>query len=190
MAKYFMMECIEPMDWDDSAVLRTVPLPVGEESWRFGRRFRTAPIEPIVIELLDTHSDQLLEMYKASAFVITKRLLRALEECGVGNLDVYETVIRHPVTKFETSDYVAANLIGLIGATDLNRSTVVGGSTDRLIDVDFDAVAIDEAKTKELLMFRLAENTSAIVVHERLKTHLLSRGFDSLDFLLPDQWVG
>lgn len=190
MVEYFMIDCIEPSDWEDSAVLRSIPLPVGEESWRFGKRFQTEPAVPIPIELVETHNDRLLEFYNITALVMTKKLVQALREGGVDNLDVYEALIRHPGTGFETREYVATNLIGLVAASNLANSIVVGGSTDRLIDVDFNAVTIDEVKTKGLLMFRLAENTSAVVVHEKIKSHLLQEGFTMLDFIPPAEWIG
>jgi len=99
-------------------------------------------------------------------------------------------VIRHPETKFETHEYVAVNLIGLVKAVDFARSTVVGGSSDHRLDTDFEGFAIDPAKAQDALMFRLAENTSAVLVHERVKDHLKKSGFGMLRFRRPEKWVG
>ena len=188
---YFMMECFEPFDWEDSALIQAAPqvLPDGF-SWTMGKRFPEPLPEPLEFTMLDTHSDQLVEFYSEDAILMTKRLLKALQEGGIDNLDVYRAVIRHPLTDFVTEDYVAANLIGLVSAADLTKSKVVGGSSDGLLDVDFDSVVIDENRTVGLLMFRLAESTNAIMVHDRVKTHILSRGIDTLSFIPPEKWIG
>ena len=39
------------------------------------------------------------------------------------------------------------------------------------------------------LLFRLAESLGAIIVHRRVKDHLLARGFDMLTFRDPAKYV-
>jgi len=41
-ANYFVIDSAEPKDWDDSAVLRAVPRPPGEDSCRKGCFRRSA----------------------------------------------------------------------------------------------------------------------------------------------------
>jgi hypothetical protein len=182
---YYVLECFEPFDWEDSAIFDRSPKLPGVDSWRTGRRFETAIPEPIEFSLLPTHNDQLLEFYNVDALVMTQRLATALLEAGVDSLDIYKAVIRHPGTGSEVIDYVAANLIGLVSAVDLAQSKVTGGTSGGLLDVDFEGVRIDPARAGDHLMFRLAENTSAVVVHERVKHYLVSRGFDMLEFVPP-----
>ncbi len=190
MGQYYMIECFEPDDWEDSAVLSGVPSPQGESSWRFGRPFQTIPNQPILIPMLETHCERLLDFYNTDALLIKRSLFEALKEVGVDNIDAYDTLIRHPVSGYETTDYIAGNLIGIISAADLAASTVVSGSHDGLLDVDFDSVTIDNKKVKGALMFRLVENTSAVVIHKKVKEFLESRGFDQLRFFLPEDWMG
>lgn len=190
MPAYFMLQCATPVEWEDRALLRATPLPPGEISWRLGRRFKTAPPVPIEIEMQETHSDQLIQLNAKDALIMPKTMLAALREAGVDNLDAYETVIRHPKTAFVTHDYVACNLIGLVSAVNIARSKVVGGSSDHLLDTDFDGLVIDETRARGLLMFRLAENTTGVVVHEKIRRQLESRGFGQLLFIEPEKWVG
>jgi len=185
-----MLECFEPDDWEDSAALKSAPRPAGVVSWRLGRRFLQPLPEPLEFEMLETHSDQLLEFYNEQALVMTKRLLATLQEAGVDNLDVYAARIKHPVTGAIRTDYVAANLIGVVSAADLGKSRVIGGSADGLVDVDFESVVVNERRAGDALMFRLAENTSAILVHEKVRQHLLEKGFAMLSFLEPEEWMG
>jgi hypothetical protein len=187
---YFVIACPEPMDWDDSALLEGIPPPPGSMSWRVGQRFATPPVEPIQVSLDPTHSDQLVTFYKVDAVLMPRRMLQALRAVGVDNLDAYSTVIRHPRTGFETRDYVAVNLLGMVSAADIARSQVVGGSSDHRLDTDFDGFAVEPKRALDLLMFRLAENTSAILVHRKVKEYLQREGFTQLRFIPPERWVG
>jgi len=197
LADYFMLECYQPVEWDDQAMLKSVYFKEIEtwrndiDSWRMGRRLISELPNPIEIKIRHGYyPDDLKEMYNTDAIVITKLLLNALQEAGVDNLDVYPCVIVNEGTGFKTEDYVAVNLIGLVKATDLSKSNVVGGGEDHLLDTDFDGVAIDSKKAKDYLMFRLAENTSAIVIHCSVKEYLEAKGFDMLSFVEPKDWIG
>src|SRR5207302_11238489 len=121
------------------------------------------------------HPYQPLHLNANDSMIMQKSMLAALREACVDNLDAYETVIRHPKTAFVTHDYVACNLIGLVSAVNIARSKVVGGSSDHLLDTDFDGLVIDETRARGLLMFRLAENTTGVVVHEKIRRQLESR---------------
>jgi hypothetical protein len=188
--EYYMLECFEPMDWDDSALLKAPPPIPGVPSWSLGRPFPAAIPEPVVIELLETHTDRMREMDNTDGLVMTRRLLHALGDAGVDNLDAYAAVLVHPTRGSRNTDYVIANVIGLVSAADLQASRVVGRTQGDLLDVDFEGVTIDSRKAGGLLMFRLAENTSAIVVHDRVRRHLLAAGFDMLSFVPPSEWLG
>lgn len=187
---YFMLECFEPREWDDSAMLGPSPDLPGDPSWRIGQRFAQQIPQPIEFELMSTHNDQLLEFYNVDEILMSRRLADALRDAGIDNLDVYDALIRHPDTGILDVDYVAANLIGMVSAVNLAESNVVGSTSGMLLDVDFDGLTIDEPKAGLLLMFRLAENTSAVVVHERVKDHLLAHGFDMLSFVPPEEFIG
>lgn len=188
---YWMLECFTPDDWETRAMLQPLPdvLPL-LGSWTIGQPVTTPIPEPLALELFSLHPDDLLELHKEGALVMTRRLFDALAEAGVDNLDAYRTVIRHPVTGFETEDYVLVNVIGLVRAADMARSAVLGGGWNGLLGVDFDSVVLDEDRAADLLMFRLAECTTAVVVHDRVKQHLLRRGFDMLAFIPPEEWMG
>lgn len=187
---YFVLSCVPPFEWEDCALLKAVPTPSFKDSWSIGQRFSSPPVEPIQVTLQASHSDQMTTYYDVDAIVMTKAMLAALRAAGVHNLDVYEAVVRHPTTGFETHDYVAVNLIGLVSAVDFSKSKVVGGSPDHLLDTDFEGFAVDPRKTHGFLMFRLAENTSAVMIHRSVKDHLEREGFDQLQFIPPEQFVG
>jgi hypothetical protein len=140
--------------------------------------------------MVESHCDRLKDLFKVDALIMTKKLMQALQTCGVSNIDFYDTIITHPKSGFSTSDYVAGNLLGLAAATDLQKSTVVGGASDGLIDVDFKSVSMRDTISAGLLMFRLAENTSAVIVHSSIRDALVRMGFTQLSFIPPSQWMG
>ena len=76
------------------------------------------------------------------------------------------------------------NVIGLIAAADMAQSEATVHPGGALIDVDFDSLVVDEAKTKGAMIFRLAESTNALLVSQRLRDFLVPR-FDDLDFHDP-----
>jgi hypothetical protein len=188
--EYFVLACREPMDWDDSALPDGIPPPPGSISWCAGQRFVTPPQEPVQVLLNPTHSDQLLTYYDTDAILMPKRMLDTLRAGGVDNLDAYDAVIRHEGTGFVTEEYVAANLVGLVSAADIAKSKVVGGSSDHRLDTEFEGFSVDEPRARGFLMFRLGENTAAVLVHRSLKDRLQAAGFDQLRFIPPEQWVG
>jgi len=196
MSKYYMFECYMPIDWDDMALLKSQYFKNikswrdDTDSWRLGRRFVSELPDPIILKIRPGYPNELKEMYNTDAIVMTVRLLKALQEAGVDNLDVYPAIIKNEGTGFETNNYVAVNLIGLVSAVDFENSNVVGGDGDHFLDTDFDGVSIDPEKAKDHLMFRLAENTSAIIIHHSVKEHLEKNGFDMLTFVDPSNWIG
>ncbi|WP_167509545.1 imm11 family protein [Corallococcus llansteffanensis] len=190
MSKYFMLECTAPEDWDDPALIEGIAPPDGKDSWRFGRRFKSPPMEPVKVTLHADYGIQIEEFWNVDTLLMTRRLHAALLAAGVGNLDVYDAVISHAARDFVSLEYVVCNLVGVVSAANMNESAVIGGSRDGLIDTDFESVSIDESKTRGALMFRLAENTSAVVVHASVKEYLLAQGFDMLTFVPPEDWMG
>ncbi len=105
--------------------------------------------------------------------------IAALRECGVYNFDLYDVAIHDPDDGSVHTNYKAVNVLGLIAAADMEKSIATVYDGIPLIDVDFDELVVDETATKGIQMFRLAESTNAILVHEKLRDALLKKGFGS-----------
>lgn len=75
------------------------------------------------------------------------------------------------------TNYKAVNILGLVSAADMQKSIATVHDGIPLIDVDFDELVIDEQKTKGIKLFRLAESTNAILIHESLRDALIEKGF-------------
>ncbi len=103
--------------------------------------------------------------------------IQALRDCGVNNFDIYNIAIKDPDDGSLITNYKAVNVLGLIAAADMQKSLATVHDGIPLIDVDFDHLVIDDEKTKGVKMFRLAESTNAILVHETLRDCLLEKGF-------------
>jgi hypothetical protein len=105
--------------------------------------------------------------------------IQALRDLNVYNFDLYNVAITDPDDGSIHTNYKAVNILGLVAAADMDKSVYTVHDGIPLIDVDFDELVIDEKKTKGIRMFRLAESTNAILVHESLRDALLEKGFGS-----------
>ncbi len=105
--------------------------------------------------------------------------IAALRECGVYNFDLYDVAIHDPDDDTIHTHYKAVNILGLVAAADMEKSTATVHDGIPLIDVDFDELAVDEKKTKGIQLFRLAESSNAILVHETLRDALIEKGYGS-----------
>lgn len=192
---YYVLMCFTPW-FTKSASISAAPSVEGVSSWIAGRLIDVAVPQPLefTVESDEDDSDPdepgvLLEMYQDSGVLMTDRLVNSLNEAGVDNLQVFDAVIRDPKTGIVATNYKVVNVVGVVSCADLGSSifTVHGGSP--LIDVSFDSLVIDEKRAGGQLLFRLAESLSAIIVHDRVKQHLLANGFDMLTFRDPAKYV-
>jgi hypothetical protein len=157
--------------------------------WRAGQRHSLQVPSPLEFTLkplkanASDHGPELPEYFKGSIPLFRNDLLAAMLEGGVDNLEGYDAVLVEPDGSKRHHEHKAINIIGVISAADMARSDATVHANGPLIDVDFDSLAIDEKKTRGALIFRLAESTNAILVHEKLKNHLQARGFTKLEFL-------
>ena len=162
-----------------------------DDLWMHGGIVTCEVPEPILYDLDPRFPGNPKVLYDAPSIPIMHvSLLDALIACGVDNLDTYDAVLRDLDKGIEYKDYKAFNVIGLVAAADMNKSTMMGTSDSMLIDADFDRLVIDESKCHGLLMFRLAENVSAIVVHERIKKEVEKRGIKGVFFYANGEWAG
>ncbi len=183
---HYILECFGPDD-QERAGIHTVHGLHGL-NWMLGSRFRTEPQSPIQITL-DADHGVMVPMFNSGILLFSDQLLNAFYECGVDNLDVYAAELFNPLTKSRFTNYKAVNIVGLASVADLGKSDFRAHGTP-LIDVDFDSVAIDSAKATNLLVFRLAEAVSAIVVHEKVRQGIDAHGIVGLDWIHPGDWIG
>jgi hypothetical protein len=163
-------------------------------SWRKGALIQQIVPDPLkfTLQQYNPHSsDDSAHMpsYLRASAPLFDDLIDALRECGVNNIDCYNVDLLDPDNGQIYKNYKAIIIIGLIAAADIDKSnaTVHASGSPPLIDVDFDRLTIDNSKTHDVLFFRLAESTNAIIAHEKIKNHLLAKGFDDLAFYEPEK---
>jgi hypothetical protein len=129
-------------------------------------------------------------MYKSAAPLFREDLLGALVDAGVDNLQLFEAVLRDPQRGAQHANYKAANVVGVVSAADLGRSSMMGTTDSTLLDADFDRLVFRNDAPTDLLLFRLAESVNAIVVHERVKRAVEQRAIPGMTFYASGEWSG
>ena len=117
-------------------------------------------------------------------------MLSSVRAAGVDNLDVYSASLSDPASGVTHTGYKAVNIIGTVAAANLAESDFQAPSGSPLVDTDFDSLVIDEERAKGLLMFRLAECVTAIIIDERVMQRLNQDRIPYLDFVDPRSWIG
>jgi hypothetical protein len=194
MSEYYLLECYTTPDrWDYLEVEQHSGADQGQ-SWISGQRFDVTIREPIDLSWsLDSHGPRKY-IYDAGIPLYHRDVCRALASAGVDNLDLYRARIADPRTGSLCEEYLAINIVGLVTAADLSKSSYVAYNNSALIDTDFDALSIEPSRASGLLMFRLAECSTGVVVHRSIKPHIEAhaRNPDMIapTFVEPRAWLG
>jgi hypothetical protein len=198
---YYVLKCMPPIGFDHYTL--KVPQRVRNKRWPAGVLFSEQderpgfhpPPEPIEITTVpeaEVPPNIYGELYWIPIPLMSRRLVAALRAAGVDNLQTFETTLvtlegKNPPPK---DHYLAVNIVGLVEAADLGKSEINPDVPERMIATDFDSLAVDTSKAKDLAMFRLAENVSAVLVHERVKNHVEAAGITTLRWMVPAEWAG
>jgi hypothetical protein len=128
------------------------------------------PQEPLVLTIKKGRETAPLPSFlRQPVPVMSQHLFETLRAAGVDNIDFYRAEIRFEDGRLASTDYYVFNILGLVRAVDLKKSDFDPSQPDRMISMGFDAATINPAAAREFLMFRLAENVTTIVVHEKIK---------------------
>ena len=118
--------------------------------------------------------------------VMSKRLRDTLSSLGVDNIDFFPTILTNSSTA-ETYPYYAYKIVGLVSLADMQKSEFVTyRNSAPVIDVSFQKLVFDHSKGRGQLLFRLAESTSTIVVHETVKQGIEKAGINTIEFFEPE----
>lgn len=183
---YYMLECLDPADGFMALLDYRSDDP--RRSWTRGKPFKNLPSLPVKASLKMRENSKLIEMWAWPVPLMTKRLHDVLLKAGVANLEVFPAELEDPASGAVRSNYVAFNIVGVIAAANLAESNYDAPDAP-LVSVDFDSLSIDSEKANSALMFRLAESTNGIVVHESVKAAIEAAGIDTLNFVRPEDWT-
>ena len=201
MPRYYVLECLPRLEAEHYRL--NVGFPANDKRWHAGLLFsdrnRSEELQPppVPIPVGTQPEDPAIpnvyaELYWNPIPLMTRRLVSALREAGVDNMQTYDTRLE----SVEGSNppppdrYLAVNIVGRVAAADLGKSDINAETPERIISTDFHSLSIDESKARDFLMFRLAENITAVLVHERVREHVERRGIDALTWLAPEEWAG
>lgn len=191
---YYVLDCEFPLNENGEALVEVHnSFKVGKvRNWRNGQRLKPGIVVPTPIEIeFERHrgyAGQPPELIDSGVPVMTTRLADALQESGVDNIDFFPAILSEKSTG-EKFDYKAYKVVGLVSAADMGKSDWSSYDNRPVIDVSFDGIEIDLKKTGGLLLFRLAENINALLVHQHIKDLVEKKGIDTLQFLDPTEWV-
>ncbi len=172
---YFILSKFKP----DTYLLLDPETPGQNVNWLSGAPFNVEINLPIKIKIKNTTVDCEPVDCFTNPFVVSEKFFQVLQKFAVDNIDAYDAVLVNEKAGIYLEGYKALNIIGLLSAAGINSNFT---SDDRLINASFDGLEIDNNKTKDLLIFRLAEDVTRIVVHDSLKQHL-----EELD-CFPELW--
>jgi hypothetical protein len=181
MSVYHEMHCFGPL-FTDVIALGAIPEFEHVQSWMSGQPLSAPVPEPITIDIDPDEPGSPLEMYELEALIVSDRLLRALRSSGVDNLQSFRVTLRGPQSGRVIEDYHIVNIVGAVSCADLSESRFDPPPGRPTISVAFSRLVIDESRTAGALLFRLAESLSTIIVHDDVKRHLETTGFDMLTF--------
>ena len=162
-----------------------------EGNWRDGAVLTDPIPQPLVYTLDAEYPGDPKPMYYEKAIpVMRDDVAEVLARAGVDNIQYFDAILKDPGSGREYRNYKAYNIVGLVACADMKKSVLMGTSASTMGDADFHKLVIDESKTGGLLLFRLAENVSAIVVHERVKQAIEASSIPGFVFYGPGEWSG
>ncbi len=166
----------------DGMMLSSMPdLPEDDEDdWMFGQAFTVEPEQPIYVSIQEGEENCTPLPFYDDPPVATNDFIDALIEVGVNNIVTYDVVLRSRTDpSFTIGDYKAFNIIGLVKAAGPGTVYL---TDSRIGDASMKNVELEPRSMKGLYMFRLADNMTTIIVHEKVKQHLEAKGFKGLVF--------
>lgn len=136
--------------------------------------------EPFIAVLdEDTVGGVMPTFYMSPAVIGTRAFYQDLLEAGITNIEAKKTVIRDSVNNREFDNYLLLNIIGRVSCADMTRSDYHSlGEGMHIIN----KLVIDPAKTQGMELFLVHEDTGCIVVSERIRDHLVARGYQDIYF--------
>ncbi|MBN1501816.1 MAG: hypothetical protein JW982_16780 [Spirochaetes bacterium] len=162
--------------------------------WLRGQPFTIPVPEPLKLNfsrLNRNHpemSDRVLNFMDAAKFpIFSDKLISSLRSFGVDNFETYNLEIYDPDSNKVYSNYKAVNILGLLKAADMDKSTYTISDGIPLVNVEFEELHIDPNKTHDFKLFRLAEKLGPIFIHEKLKRYLESCGFDEIVYYVTSE---
>ncbi|UCC71419.1 MAG: hypothetical protein JSV86_13615 [Gemmatimonadota bacterium] len=117
--------------------------------------------------------------------LFSRRLIEALREIGVSNIDYYPARVIYEPTGAEL-DYEVANVIGMVSGLDLDKSNVQvddAGFVERVRRMVF-----DESQFEGQDLVRLREKKNLIVISRRVKERIEEKALTGIMIIRDEEW--
>ena len=194
MSEYRMLEVRQPKGHSRAAIGRQPDLrdvtSRGFLNWLSGSRFDVAIPAPLVFQLDPGRGGDLTDFFPPAIPLMSARMLSALAEAGVHNIDAYEATLLDRRGEPIAEVFRAVNIIGRVACADLDASDCFVDDPDDPLGVEFDSLVIDEARARGNLFFRLHEAAQGIVVHDSVRRALEPLDLRGIVFVEPEHWIG
>ena len=178
-AVHFVLECAP-----SSAIVEGPEL---EEPWCEGYFIEVPTIEaPFQISIELTDAGEPATIYDGVLPLWSDRLVRAMQEVGVDNLQLHPAIIRD-VRSSREWPYWAVNVVGLVAAVDFKASGLPSDAAERS-DLEPEWFVIDQAKAEPFRIFRLAESPDLLLVDSQVRQAIERAGLR--DILLTEPGPG
>lgn len=112
--------------------------------------------------------------------IMSDKLIASLQDAGVDNLQTFPAVLKGHYSGIDIPNYKVVNVVGKIAAADMGKSDYIDMGGMGVMAVGFKDLVIDKTKTAGALLFRLVESITDIIIHESVKNHLETCGFNYL----------
>jgi hypothetical protein len=182
---------ITPDNYLDFGVTKNPKLP-DHVSFLTGALITRALAKPLVFQVDFPSRDEVPHLIGDRIPVASDYLVKTLQGCGVDNFQVFPAVLRNPKTHADWDGFCAFNALGLVAAAKLDRSR-----SDVIMEADPEGaepalraitdLTLDARKTRGLLMFRLAEDPTILLIHDRVNRYIDQHdppdgwGFDAVE---------
>lgn len=162
-------------------------LPPDADLWIDGQPLSADIGQPLLYEVEEGDEGEMGAFIDTAAPLMSKDLVACLRDNGVDNLDVYEAVIREVATGHEHSGYWAVNVLGVVDAADPARTAEI--SLEGL-GTWIDRIVVDESAARQLLLFRMRQSPSRLVLHRKVKQAIENRRLPLLMFTPVNEMSG
>jgi uncharacterized protein DUF1629 len=146
-------------------------------TWGLGTKIKKAVPTPVRCTIDAAKGATIPDIFFWKIPLYSDRLLAALTNAGVDNLETYDAEIANHESSEVRTDFKATNVVGKIECVNLKKSEFDKSSEFPMIE--FSKIVLNEKKIGKAKMFRLAENPLFIVVSQEVR-----------DALAGDEWIG
>ena len=160
-----------------------------ELPWLAGERFSVTPPQPMHLHIDEENEDSGpgADFVDGPVPLVSERMRLALLDAGAGNIDFYPVQVHGADAWDECPTYHAINIVGKVAAANPSASSgvelVEGGGA-----MMFDRYAPLADALKSVVIARMAENVSEVIVSDRVRRACEKHGIDTLTFTRLDQW--